>query len=302
MVPTFISSSAAGALFGAALASSGVYLPSVITSQMHLSDFHMVKVFLAASASSSRYDGNILGGAMVSIGMTLTGVCPGLFVLGGGILGGNLYTQLIPYLPPPSPASSLEKEKPNENLTVQGKLGMSTRSAVLMYEVCCLVVINLATLLGPESVGVPLHPLLGGAAIGGAQAASLLLTGVPVGVSTAYKVGATYIWRTITSLSSHEAKGAPLAPLPPLKSVYFAAGIVAGSKMLLRAVPSAVVGTVLDIRASRGVLGLIMVLGVRLAGGCTSGHGISRMVMLSVSSIVTVGSMFLGGFGSALLV
>lgn len=43
----------AGALFGAALASSGVYLPSVIVSQMQMKDYHMLKVFLVASGSSA---------------------------------------------------------------------------------------------------------------------------------------------------------------------------------------------------------------------------------------------------------
>lgn len=43
----------AGALFGAALASSGVYLPSVIVSQMEMKDYHMLKVFLTASGSSA---------------------------------------------------------------------------------------------------------------------------------------------------------------------------------------------------------------------------------------------------------
>lgn len=53
-MPTkLLSNLIAGALFGAALASSGVYLPSVITSQMQLANFHMLKVFLAASAISS---------------------------------------------------------------------------------------------------------------------------------------------------------------------------------------------------------------------------------------------------------
>lgn len=44
---------AAGGLFGAALASSGVFLPSVIVQQMQLANFHMLKVFMAASASSA---------------------------------------------------------------------------------------------------------------------------------------------------------------------------------------------------------------------------------------------------------
>jgi len=53
MSKDFLSTSIAGALFGAALASSGVYSPSVITSQMQLSSFHMLKVFITASASSA---------------------------------------------------------------------------------------------------------------------------------------------------------------------------------------------------------------------------------------------------------
>lgn len=42
-----------GALFGAALMSAGVYSPHVIIGQMKLENFHMLKAFLAASASSA---------------------------------------------------------------------------------------------------------------------------------------------------------------------------------------------------------------------------------------------------------
>lgn len=48
-----LSTVGAGAIFGAALASSGVYLPSVIVSQMEMKDYHMLKVFLTASGSSA---------------------------------------------------------------------------------------------------------------------------------------------------------------------------------------------------------------------------------------------------------
>jgi hypothetical protein len=41
-----------GAAFGAALTFSGVYMPSVIISQMQLRNFHMLQTFLTASASS----------------------------------------------------------------------------------------------------------------------------------------------------------------------------------------------------------------------------------------------------------
>lgn len=48
-----LNSVAAGAVFGAALTAAGVYSPSVIIGQMQLTDFHMLKAFLAASASSA---------------------------------------------------------------------------------------------------------------------------------------------------------------------------------------------------------------------------------------------------------
>jgi hypothetical protein len=42
-----------GAIFGAAVTAAGVYAPSVIIAQMKLQDFHMMKAFVAASASSA---------------------------------------------------------------------------------------------------------------------------------------------------------------------------------------------------------------------------------------------------------
>ncbi|RYO11817.1 hypothetical protein AA0111_g12702 [Alternaria arborescens] len=329
----FLTTSTAGALFGAALASSGVYSPSVIISQMQLANFHMLKVFMAASASSalvlasfnklglsntkprspsslglfSRYDGNIIGGCMIGLGMTLTGACPGTvlvqltsgirsgwYIMAGGILGGILYTRLSGYLRRNQVSISSDTE-----LTVYGVFGVKSHHAVVVYELLCLVLITLVTVLGPKGASVPLHPLLGGALIGAAQAASLVLTGNAVGVSTGYEVIGFYFWQTLDSLLGHEPRKLPA----PLKSVYFAAGIVAGSWVLVRLVPPTISETGIDISSLRGIIGgFVMVLGARIAGGCTSGHGISGMSMLSVSSIVTVAFMFVSGFGSALFI
>ncbi|KAJ3078897.1 hypothetical protein HK100_010569, partial [Physocladia obscura] len=41
--------------------------------------------------------------------------------------------------------------------------------------------------------------------------------------------------------------------------------------------------------------GIAIFYGSRMAGGCTSGHGISGMAQLSAASLVTVISMFAGG-------
>lgn len=55
----------------------------------------------------------------------------------------------------------------------------------------------------------------------------------------------------------------------------------------------------------RGVIGFIggvlMALGARLAGGCTSGHGISGTLQLSAGSWLSVIFMFIGGIAAAML-
>lgn len=43
------------------------------------------------------------------------------------------------------------------------------------------------------------------------------------------------------------------------------------------------------------VAGFLMLFGARIAGGCTSGHGISGMAQLGVGSTVAVAAMFAGG-------
>lgn len=47
--------------------------------------------------------------------------------------------------------------------------------------------------------------------------------------------------------------------------------------------------------------GFLMLVGARIAGGCTSGHGISGMAQLSVGSTVAVAAMFAGGILTAML-
>lgn len=45
--------------------------------------------------------------------------------------------------------------------------------------------------------------------------------------------------------------------------------------------------------------GIIMAFGARVAGGCTSGHGISGALQLSVGSWLALGSFFIGGVAAA---
>lgn len=43
------------------------------------------------------------------------------------------------------------------------------------------------------------------------------------------------------------------------------------------------------------VAGFLLLLGARIADGCTSGHGISGLAQLAVSSFITIACMFAGG-------
>ena len=47
--------------------------------------------------------------------------------------------------------------------------------------------------------------------------------------------------------------------------------------------------------------GFIMVLGARIADGCTTGHGLSGIAQLAVGSTVAVAAMFAGAIATALL-
>lgn len=47
--------------------------------------------------------------------------------------------------------------------------------------------------------------------------------------------------------------------------------------------------------------GFILLFGARIAGGCTSGHGVSGMAQLAVSSTVAVAAMFASGIITAML-
>lgn len=48
--------------------------------------------------------------------------------------------------------------------------------------------------------------------------------------------------------------------------------------------------------------GLLLGLGARWAGGCTSGHGISGSIQLSLASVITACCFFIGGIAVAMLI
>ncbi|KAF2004995.1 hypothetical protein P154DRAFT_425437 [Amniculicola lignicola CBS 123094] len=353
MATSSVTTVLSGAVFGAALTVSGVWSPTTIIDQMHLQDFTMLKVFLTASGASAyvifsskysqlklilqflpqrtkctrspssfgifgKYDGNVIGGTLLGIGMTLTGACPGtvlvqvgtgtypgIYSFAGGLAGGVLYTGLRHVLPK-SPASASSKAP----TTVYDEYHIRPDVAVLSYVALCAAVVAGAVRFAPggEAPSTFFPPIIGGLTIGAAQLGSMLLRGAPVGISTAYEECGSSFWKVlgrVKSMAKIEGKEMKESPKQTWKAAAFAGGVMLGAALLTRMAPRFIPygvmtpTTISPLQAAVG--GLIMVMGARIANGCTSGHGISGMSLLAKSSILTVMSMFVGGMGFAQL-
>lgn len=259
-----------------------------------------------------KYDGNVVGGLLLGCGMALTGACPGTVlvqvasgissgfpVLFGGILGGLIWSRFghCAKCAPPTSSTTSSTPPKNDHLvhktepTVYKSVGLSSQQGVLLYEMICLSMIISASYFRPDVLGFSrLSPIIGGLLIGGAQAASLLLTKSPFGVSTAYERMGQYLCR-ITGMSPNKNAAWP-SPSP----IVFAIGMVVGSWCSGQALGLAPATDTMSISIVRGIVGgAALIIGARTAGGCTSGHGISGMSTLSKASFVTVGAMFAGG-------
>jgi uncharacterized membrane protein YedE/YeeE len=151
--------------------------------------------------------------------------------------------------------------------------------------------LELWTKTGPAPILVT--PVIGGMLIGLAQLVSLLLRRTALGVSTAYEeAGDVFWWRLMSSQMAQ----------PRSTSIIFATGIVAGAWALGTTFPTSGSVPLVAIPASRSILGgFLMAFGARMAGGCTSGHGITGMSLLSLSSITTICTAMLTGMATAKL-
>ncbi|KAM0554842.1 hypothetical protein ACHAPJ_006576 [Fusarium lateritium] len=327
MASTTIGSLLSGAIFGTGLTLSGVASPQVIKNQFQLSDFHMLATFLTASASSAaifaiynlrspqktiatkqpsshgwfgRHDGNIIGGSMIGLGMSLTGACPGTVLVQAAsgigssrllavsvLFAGIVWVKLKPYI------IGKPTRDQSGNVSVMEATGWSARKAVLTYEISLLSAIAVTLALAPRSQRL-LHPVVGGLLIGLGQLSSVLLTDKPVGVSSAYEEVGKLFWDVVAG------RNIKLSSLSD--SIVFASGILAGSWLTMLNVPAT--RKALSRSGEQPLLsvligGFLLVFGARTAGGCTSGHGISGMASMGLSSFVTVACMFGVGLLSA---
>ncbi|RYP63272.1 hypothetical protein DL770_009430 [Monosporascus sp. CRB-9-2] len=323
-----------GAAFGAALRASGVYEPAVILSQLNVTDWHMVETFLTASGTSvvvvalsqllghpsqkprdyssvglfASYDGNILGGLLMGAGMALSGSCPGtIFVqLGAGIpsgfstiagcvLGGVVWSGML--------ASVLEartrtKIKSNfqPKLSVYEHLGVSRATATVGIAATFAMAVSTINLLAPSQTRGLVTPIAGGLMIAGSQLISIITRSKLIGTSSSFEEAGKYIWWALRGGNSARRS------LGSYGTIVLTAGMVAGAALVPLVTPIASGSSTfprpegVDINPISAALGgVLLAIGSRMGGGCTSGHGISGISLLSVSSFVSVAAMFAGG-------
>ena len=127
----------------------------------------------------------------------------------------------------------------------------------------------------------PIPALAGGAMIGLAASALLLLTGRVAGISGIYggllrPVAGDLGWRAA-----------------------FVLGLLIGGAGLALLMPDAVAATPDRSLAATAVAGLVVGFGVRMGNGCTSGHGVCGLSRMSVRSLAATLTFMATGFATA---
>ncbi|XP_072173517.1 uncharacterized protein [Diadema setosum] len=266
-----------------------------------------------------------IGGAMLGSGMAMSGACPGatLIEVGAGVqnagmtfagclLGALLYglteervNKLL------KPKNEITFTKLDERLSLPyHKLALPL---ALVIGIILAVIEYLAPwrseLTSPNAEHVPegaaglfairsWPPILAGSIVGSLQLPIVLAVDEPIGGSRGY---CTMVSRILPSSFLQGSSPYLRASRTGLRNwwqvVYISSAIAGAAASALSSGTWASTYGVAPLHALLG--GTVMVYGSRLAGGCTSGHGLSGIGMLSLLSFVAIPSMFLGGITTA---
>lgn len=240
--------------------------------------------------------------------MALSGACPGTaivqlgqgvssapYVVTGAVIGGILYDTIFTSR---IKSRQLTAAPLVRDTTIMEKAQLHHETVLIGFEIVTWVIVAIAALSSPSRSAF--HPIIGGLFIGIAQLITLWLTGSPVGVSTAYEA----VGRAISSFFAPMiGKERRLLNTAQQSSIVFAAGLFLSGLAFRQLGRQSWTDAGMSIPPLQAVIGgVLSSLGARIAGGCTSGHGISGMSMFSISSMITVASMFLGGIGLSALI
>jgi len=158
-------------------------------------------------------------------------------------------------------------------------------------------------------------PYLAGIVIGLLQVPAFLLIGTALGTSSSYVTVSASVAATVDpSILAIDYAAKHVSGAKNWWQVAVVGGIAIGAFVSSRLSGTARHGisavwsqsTIVSTRQGRFLMsfvaGFLMLMGARIADGCTSGHGISGMAQLALGSFIAVGAMFAGGIATGLLI
>lgn len=344
-----------GVQLGFCFEKTNVYKPRGIRGQFVFAQWTMIKMFMGAVAGASlsfsvlskfapkrfatvraeyhagcprSYLHGGVGAAMLGVGMSLSGACPGmvisqvgvncpdaLYTLLGGLVGATMFGVVAPKLPnlnfatPPKENTFYLDQKIGWSYTLCS-LGFGLFSlafcAVLEYLVDYVEDAGQINGYYPDAItaasvfALPIwSPTVGGFFLGCIQMPCAFIMRDSIGGSTWYETAGAQALRPI--YTNEELTVKVKGGLGSHWQMVYTVGAALGaflSAFLSGTFPSAATG----VGAPAGFLGgVLMLFGSRYGCGCTSGHGISGMPLLSPVSVIACCTMFGGGIVAALV-
>lgn len=169
--------------------------------------------------------------------------------------------------------------------TFSEQLSLSRAATLALFETICIGIIASTTLYTSNAPEPQILGVVGGLLIGGAQLFSLVTRRSMMGVSGSFEEVGNWFWKLL-------GRGGKTG----YGNMVFASGVFGGAWVLAQLMPGLVQGPVAEVSPLLATVGgALMIVGARMAGGCTSGHGISGISLLSTSSIITIASCFAAG-------
>lgn len=273
--------------------------------------------------------GMALAGACAStvLVQAAVGTHPGLYTLLGAAAGGFLHVPISGWIKKrnSTATAALAKQESSEGysaatspmskdmatgpakLTIYEHLEISRSACVLVADLISVGVLAGLTLQPKTAASTAMDavfvdPIVGGLLVAAAQVVALLTRGSPLGVSNVFDEIGNIVWASVDAVttlgSSDDKKAQQKKTKLSVTGLAFAGGMMLAASATVRFVLLPMAGgnlqqTLSPARAAVG--GLLIGLGSRVSGGCTSGHGISGLGLLSTSSLITTVCMFGGG-------
>ena len=328
-----------GLIFGMMFTKSRVFVPENIRGQFIFTRWIMLKMFLGAmggscfaiviasvikpdsfhlarsvwaNVSKQNIISLVFGALCLGAGMAVAGACPGMVLaqIGagienswvtalGGLAGSFSYGLIHPFIHVPLPLFQTAYVDQLINYT----FALLT-TALGMICILCAIILELVIEFQTETtLSSAWNPTFCGIVIGFLQIPAVTLIGTFLGSSTSYQVlcSTCMIW-TLPVTNFWNYFQAFLQPrIQSYWQIFYVAFAILGAYIIEYHLHD-FGGKEHGVDATMAFVGgFLMLFGSRMAGGCTSGHGISGCPILMIYSFIAVPVMFIGGIATGFI-